>query len=113
MPHPGRPPGGLEQDGKSGDRRFVAPTTKKWLHSCMELANEWSLDGRSMLLDWQVIAMGCGALVLTVMTGLRSKAGAAPEQSGNPVLHSEDAIKANQDRGELAQKLRLDLIRIR
>jgi hypothetical protein len=39
-----------------------------------------------MELDWQVIAIGCGALVMTVITSLRSRTGAAPEQSGSHPL---------------------------
>ena len=66
-----------------------------------------------MALDWQVIAIGCVALVMTVITSLRSKTGAAPERPGSHALRSEEAIRVRRERCELMQKLRLESIRIR
>lgn len=90
---------------------YFIPTADEWLHSCIELGNEESFVERRMALDWQVIAIGCGALVMTVITSFRSNPGAAHEQSGALALPSEDATRVERQRGELAQKLPLDSIR--
>lgn len=39
-----------------------------------------------MALEWQVIAIGCGALVMAFITSLRSKTGAVLEQSDSHAL---------------------------
>lgn len=39
-----------------------------------------------MAMDWQVVVIGCGALVMAVITSLRSSTGTAPEQSGSRAL---------------------------
>jgi hypothetical protein len=40
----------------------------------------------NMALEWQVIAIGCGALVMAFITSLRSKTGAVLEQLDSHAL---------------------------
>ena len=61
-----------------------------------------------MPLEWQVIAMGCGALVLTVMTSLRSKPGTAAEESGSHARRSGEDIRVKRERGESVQRVPLN-----
>ena len=58
-----------------------------------------------MPLEWQVIAMGCGALVLTLITSLRPNHGTAPEGSDSDAQCSRAAVRMDDSRSELAQKL--------
>ena len=66
-----------------------------------------------MPLEWLVIAIGGGALVLTVITSLRSKPGSAPEGLVGHDSRSEKMSTAEWVREEFTQKLPSQAIRIR
>ena len=60
-----------------------------------------------MPLDWQVIAIGFGALVLNILTEFRSRPHAQSEAARNHALRSGKAVTAEEQR-EVADDLLID-----